>query len=88
MGINAYLHEGNTIETLMKHKFSDFIVNEIDCDGRVAIISDPTLWKDFSDVKQSHKDYMQSERKPKVNPFDAFVLSAQFHQESLPVLGE
>ncbi|CAD8118419.1 unnamed protein product [Paramecium sonneborni] len=83
VGIQSFLQEGYPFKCLFKHRFTDFIVQEIDLKGQVAIISDKTKWLNF-DQKQDQKP----QQKDKTLPFANLTLSEEFIQQSNQLFGE
>ncbi|CAD8124141.1 unnamed protein product [Paramecium sonneborni] len=82
VGIQSFLQEGQPFKCLFKHRFTDFIVQEIDLKGQVAIISDKTKWQNI-EQKQDQKP----QQKDRTLPFANLYLSEEFIQQSNQLFG-
>lgn len=85
VGIAAYLSEGVQLSALFKHRFADFLVNEIDQQKRIAVVQDREGWKKMISQERWER---QPEEKPKTNPFDSFTLPLDFVETGKKHLGE
>ncbi|CAD8099677.1 unnamed protein product [Paramecium primaurelia] len=82
VGIESFLQDGQPFKCIFKHRFTDFIVQEIDLKNQLAIISDKTKWHNF-DQKQDHPQ----QQKNKTLPFENLFLSEEFLQQSTQLFG-
>ncbi|KAL5013397.1 hypothetical protein ScPMuIL_007667 [Solemya velum] len=55
MGITEYISTHKGFHAIIKQRYSDFIVNEIDMDGKVVHLTDVTVQKDEMKEKESTK---------------------------------
>ncbi|CAK62665.1 unnamed protein product (macronuclear) [Paramecium tetraurelia] len=83
VGIESFLQEGYPFKCIFKHRFTDFIVQEIDLKNQVAVISDKTKWNN-TDQKQDQP----FQKKDKALPFANLTLSEEFLQQSTQLFGQ
>lgn len=63
VGITEYLNQLDGFSGVIKARFSDFQVNEIDLEGNVAKLTDTSFPKNFK-VKLGKYDYKETEQSP------------------------